>query len=244
MAGLRLYDDFKRVLADYKVSDRAKRALDGLKLVIMVAPTSTGRNTIIDKLHQKADHYYFIVSDTTRIPQVRDGKLEANGVQYSFRSEEDMLADLKAGEFLEAALIHDQQVSGISIRELEKAKHRDKIAITDVEIIGADNIMRAKPDTMAIFVVPPSFEEWQNRIRSRGHMNEQEFKNRLLSADKELVAAIEHDYYQFVIADDLERTVGMIDAIATGQSNQAENQKGRQLIKQIHQQLQVYLTGS
>lgn len=240
MASLRHHDDFKRVLANYRVSDRAKRALASLKLVIMVAPTSTGRNTIIDKLLE-TDDYYFIVSDTTRPPQIRDGKLEQSGVQYFFRTEEKMLADLKAGEFLEAALIHDQQISGISLRELEKAKSRDKIAITDVEIVGADNVMRVKPDTVAIFVVPPGFDEWQRRIRARGHMSEQEFKNRLLSADKELVAAIEHDYYQFVIADDLERTADVIDAIATGQANQAENQKGRQLVKQIHERLQKYL---
>lgn len=242
MAGLRYYDDFKRILADYKVSDRAKQALAGLKLVIMVAPTSTGRNTIIGKLHERGDHYHFIVSDTTRSPQVRDNKLEENGVQYFFRSEEEILADLKAGEFLEAALIHDQQVSGISIRELEKSKSRDKIAITDIEVVGADNVMRAKPDTVAIFVAPPSFDEWQKRIRSRGHLSEQEFKNRLLSADKELVAAIEHDYYQFVIADDLERTVGIIDKIAKGKADRAENQRGRALVKQLHQQLQERLS--
>ena len=237
MAGLSLYDDFQKVLSGYKISDRAKQALTDLKLVIMVAPTSTGRNTIIDKLLEKGN-YYFIVSDTTRPPQIRDGKLEANGVQYFFRDEEEMLADLQAGEFLEAALIHDQQGSGISIRELEKAKARDKIAITDVEIVGADNVMRAKPDTLAIFVVPPSFEEWQNRIRSRGHMSEQEFRNRLQSADKELVAALKHNYYQFVVAGDLEETVATIDAIAKGQPNEAENQQGRELVKQIHEHLQ------
>src|SRR5687768_16147074 len=93
---------FKQVLANYQISERARRALEGLDLVLMVAPTSTGRNTIINKLLETGG-YYFIVSDTTRPPQVRDGKLEEDGLNYFFRSEEDILEDLEAGEFLEAA---------------------------------------------------------------------------------------------------------------------------------------------
>ncbi len=227
-------------MAEYHLSERAQKALQGLNLVLLVAPTSTGRNTIIAELLKSGD-YYFIISDTTRPPQIRDGKMEENGIQYFFRSEEDILADLKAGEFLEAALIHEQQVSGISVRELQKAKNRDKIAITDIEVVGTDNVIRAKPDTKAIFVVPPSFYEWQRRIRSRGHMSDQEFKNRLASADKELVAALKHDYYQFVIAGDLGKTVATIDSIAKGFPGEAENQKGRKLVKEIHDQLQIEL---
>src|SRR3990167_7710209 len=151
MLGLSLkhHQEFKEILENYLISDKSRQALVGLKLVLMVAPTSTGRNTIIGYLIDK-QNYYFIVSDTTRPPQIRDGKMEQNGVHYFFRKEEDILADLKAGAFLEAAIIHDQQVSGISIRELEKAKNHSKIAITDIEIVGADNIMRVYSNAKAV----------------------------------------------------------------------------------------------
>lgn len=237
MARLRHYNEFKKVLADYRLSKRAKIALEGLKLVIMVAPTSTGRNTIITALMKTGD-YYFIVSDTTREPQVRDGELERDGQQYFFRSEEDVLADLQAGEFLEAALIHEQQVSGISIRELEKANTRDKIAITDIEVVGADNVMRAKPDTIAIFMVPPTYEEWHRRIETRSKMSKIEIRNRLVGADKEFVAALKHDYYQFIVADEMDETISKVDEIAKGRRNSQENEAAKELIGKIHERLQ------
>jgi guanylate kinase len=132
------YAEFKQALENYHMSERAIRALDDLQLVLLVAATSTGRNTVISELVKKYS-YHFVVSDTTRPPQFRDGKMEENGVNYFFRTEEEMLADIKAGEFFEAELIHNQQVSGISIRELEKAKNLNKIAINDVDIGGINN---------------------------------------------------------------------------------------------------------
>jgi guanylate kinase len=236
---LKHYDEFKQVLKNYQVSQRAMTALADLRFVAMVAPTSTGRNTVINKLMESGD-YYFIVSDTTRPPQLRDGVMEQNGGTYFFRSEEDILADLQRGEFLEAAIIHEQQVSGISIRELEKAKSMNKIAITDMEVVGADTVDRVKPDATIIFLVPPSFEEWQRRIVSRGGMSEREIENRLRSADKEIKAALSHSYYNFVIAEDVERTTSLIDTIAKGGKN-PEQDKAQTLAKQIHEQLQQKL---
>jgi len=224
------------------MSERAKAALQGLDLVLLVAPTSTGRNTVIRELVD-SHGYYFVVSDTTRPPQVRDGKLEENGVHYFFRSEEEMLEDLKAGEFLEAALIHEQQVSGISIRELEKAKNLNKVAITDIEPTGADNVMRAKPDTKAIFLIPPSFEEWQDRISSRGRMTEHELRNRLRSALKEFEAALNRSYYQFVITENVKHTAALIDAIARGERNPHQGQ-GVGLIHRLQDALHQKLATS
>ncbi len=187
MLKLQYYTEFREILSSYHMSDRAQKALEGLKLVLLVAPFSSGRNTVIQHLLKTREEYYFIVSDTTRAPQIRDGKKEENGVNYFFRTEEEMLNDLRAGEFLEAAVIHELQVSGISVRELEKAKNSDKIAITDIEIIGADNVIKAKPDTQVIFLIPPSFEEWQQRIASRGLLGEHEMRNRLISAARNLM---------------------------------------------------------
>src|SRR3546814_14273785 len=98
------------------------------------------------------------VSDTSRKPRVNDGIPEQNGVEYWFRSEAEILNDLKAGKFLEAAIIHNQQVSGISIRELQRVGDEGKIAITDIEIVGVHNLIQAKPYATAFFVLPPIFE--------------------------------------------------------------------------------------
>lgn len=215
---LKYYPEFEEVLAKYHVSPRAQRVLDNLSLVLMVAASSSGRNTIIR--HQVAGgRYYYIVSDTTRPPRVNDGVPEQNGVEYWFRSEEQLLNDLKAGEFLEAEIIHRQQVSGISIRELEKAQSHGKIAITDVDIEGIHNIVRAKPDTIAVMLLPPSFEEWQKRLAGRGLMRPDELRRRLETAQKIFEDGLRQDYYHFVISENIEQSAAIIDAIVAGKAN-------------------------
>lgn len=218
------------------MSQRAGGVLPGLRFVMLVASTSTGRNTVIQELI-KSPEYHFVISDTTRPPQKRDGQMEQNGVHYFFRSEEEILSDLKAGEFLEAAIIHEQQVSGISIRELEKAKTLNKIAITDMETVGADNVMHAKPDAKAIFLLPPNFDEWQRRILSRGYMSPQEIRNRLTSAHKEFQTALSSRYYQFVIANNVKQAAGIVDSLAHGGSNPHQD-TGRSLIHHLDSQLE------
>jgi guanylate kinase len=239
---LRHYQEFKKLLSPYHISEEAKKNLEGLKLVLLVAATSAGRNTILKQYLLRKPDYYFIVSDTTRPPQLRDGRMEQNGAEYFFRSEEDMLTEIKNGELLEAALIHDQQVSGISIRELKKARELNKIAITDIEIVGANNIMQAYPDAKAIFLVPPSFKEWRRRIASKANMSEQEVKNRLTSAAKEFKAALEHNYYNFVIAvEDMNESSTVIDVIAHGGVNPHQD-RGRSLVQQLYHRLTLRST--
>jgi guanylate kinase len=234
------YKEFKEALNNYHMSERATQAMEGLDLVLLVAPTSTGRNTVIREL-VGSHNYQFIISDTTRMPQFRDGRMEENGVDYFFRSEEEMLNDLRAGEFLEAALIHEQQVSGISIRELEKAKNSNKIAITDIEPQGADSVVRAKPDAKAIFLIPPSYEEWMDRITGRGRMTEHELRNRLKGALKEFDAALSHNYYQFVITENVGHSAALIDAIVKGEHNPHQGQAPgliHRLQGDLHQKLE------
>lgn len=233
-------DSFREVLDGYAISSENRSILEKVKLVILVSPSSMGRSTIIREL-VKTGRYHFIVSDTTRQPRTNDGVLEQNGREYWFRSEDEVLADLQAGKYLEAALIHNQQVSGISTRELQTAVQDDLIAITDVEIAGAEMIVQAKPDTLAIFVLPPSFEEWQQRLKKRGKMDGREYVRRLQSALKEFQAAKTHDYYQFVINDRLSAAVEEIDRLAAGQSNSHTRDEYQDLLDDLIAQTQQAL---
>jgi guanylate kinase len=233
---LQHYRQFQEILSSYHVSDRARQALEGLKLVLMVAPTSTGRNTLIRHLI-KTGSYHYVVSDTTRPPRINDGVMEENGKEYWFRSEEDMLKDLKSGEFLEAELIHDQQVSGISIRELLNAKQEGKVAVTDIELQGIHNIVRVKPDTVSIMLLPPSYEEWQKRITRRGHMSREEYSRRLATAYRIFTDGVENNYYHFVIADNVDQTASIIDSLVKGGPNPHQD-RGKELVRRLQVELQ------
>jgi guanylate kinase len=191
---LRLYPQFEEALRNYSVSAEAIEDLEDLKLVLLLGPTSSGRNTIIRHL-VGTGNYHYIVSDTTRPPRVNDGELEQNGREYWFRSEEEVLADIEAGDFLEAEIIHRQQVSGISIRELKKAKQEGKIAVTDIELEGVHNVMKVKPNTFAVMILPPSFEEWQKRLAHRGVMTPTEKSRRMETAYKIFQDGSVENYY-------------------------------------------------
>lgn len=228
MNELKHLEEFRKVLDNYKVSDAGKQLLQDVELVLLAAPTSSGRNTIIRKL-LKTDKYHYIVSDTTRRPRINDGQLEQDGVQYWFRKEEETMDDLRGGKFLEAAIIHNQQVSGISLRELEVARSQHKVAITDIEMAGVETIVEAKPDTIVIFVVPPSFEVWQERISGRGSMDPNEYRRRLTSSLQEFKHALDKPYYHFVINDNLYHAVEQIDVAAkhadVGRESELANRK-------------------
>jgi len=223
------YDQFKSLLSGYQINDEGKELLEQTKLVLMTSPTSVGRNSIINEL-VKTGEYEFIISDTTRPKRENNGVMEEDGVQYWFKSEEEILEDLKAGRFLEADIIHNQQVSGISMRELEKATKDNKIAIDELYYIGADKVKKVKPDTFVIFVLPPSYEEWMRRLLGRGEMTTDEVKNRLKSAELELESTAERDYYRYVINDDLQEATQTVRRIVEkGEYSEEEHQKGKDL---------------
>jgi len=227
------FDEFVEILSTYKVSDEGKEMLKRAKLACLVGPTSAGRNTLINGL-LKTGEYHQIISDTTRNIRVNDGKLEQNGVEYWFKTEEDVLSDLKAGLFLEAALIHNQQVSGTSLRELKKATNQDKVAINEIQIDGMRNIIGLKPDAKAFFVVPPGFRVWMERLEKRGILSEDEKQKRLSSALKEFEAALNCDYYTFVVNDNLEVAMDQIHKHAIEGEVDPENDRlGREVTQHL-----------
>ena len=234
-------DEFKQILSNYHVADTSSQVLKKINLLLLSAPTATGANTIINQL-LKTGNYYYIVSDTTRPPKFRDGAMEQNGVQYFFRSELEILRELKEGKYLEAAVIHNQQVSGISLRELEKALVLENIAITEVEVQGSATIYHAKPDSICVFMLPPSFDEWQRRIRTRESMNETELKNRLSSALGQIIAALENDYFKLVINDKLEDAMTQINELAHyGYQDENVQQNARNLAERLYIETEAFL---
>lgn len=234
-------EEFRDILADYHISDVGKKILTNTPLALLVGPTSAGRNTIINAL-TKTGHYHQIVSDTTRHPRENNGILEQNGVEYWFRSEQDILADLKAGKFLEAAIIHNQQVSGMSLRELERAKNEQKVAVNEIEIVGMQNIIEAKPDAFALFVVPPSFAVWMQRMDDRGVLPMPEKIRRLESALNEFEAALTHDYYIYIVNEEFHHSVERIHSrIFEGRHDPVHQASGGEVIERLLIETQAYL---
>jgi guanylate kinase len=187
-------DEFRKAIAEMRLSEHAKRVLTRANLVALSGLAGGGRNTIINYLVEHHD-YHFIISDTTRPPKLRDGVMEQDGVNYYFRTEEGMLEDICSGEFIEAEIIHNQQVSGTSIREIERASEAGKVAIRDFEYLGIQNVATAKPDAHIIGILPPSYDTWLRRLFGREDIHPDEFANRLQTAEKVLEAMLRLPYF-------------------------------------------------
>lgn len=233
MNELRLIAQFEKALQDYHYSDAAKQILADTKLVLLVGATASGRNTAIKEL-LKTDRYHFIISDTTRPPRENNGVLEQNGVEYFFRTEEEMLQEIKDGYFLEAEVIHGRQVSGISMRELKIASDEHRTAITDVDIGGLQNVLGLKPDTVAVLMLPPSFEVWQQRIKGRGDMAQEVYKSRLETAVRIFETAKTIPSLHFVVNDDVVECANELDALVNGQPENPQTvQRSHQLLDNL-----------
>jgi guanylate kinase len=174
---------------------------------------------------------------------VNNGIPEQNGVEYWFRAEEEVLADVQAGSYLEAEVIHGQQVSGISTRELKKATDEHKIAITDVDIGGAEGVAELKPDTISILVLPPSFEEWQRRIHERGEMPPDEFRRRMQTAARIFAAGIEQEFLVPIINDRLEDAVADVHCLATtGEYDISKREQAKTLLEELYTKTNKFLS--
>ncbi len=241
---LKYIDDFREVLRNYTPAREAIDTLGAIELVILLGISGSGRNTIINTL-TATGRYHFILSDTTRPPKIRDGQLEQNGVQYYFRTEEEVLQDLRDGNFLEAEVIHNQQVSGISIRELERARQSGKIPINEVDVAGTVNILKSKPDTQMFFIVPPSYDEWMHRLTNRENMSQQELNNRMQTAVRVLEVGLSNSYFRFVLNDRPEQAALMIDRQVTSSViDDNHDDRARMAAQQILQDIKRHHLGT
>lgn len=225
-------EEFENILAQYHVSEHAKGVLAKTPFVVLSGVAGGGRNTVIRYLEANFN-YGFIVSDTTRPPKFRDGRMEENGVDYYFRNEEDLLEDLRKGEFVEAELIHNQQVSGTSIREVERIVGTGRIPIHDYEFGGANAIAIAKPDATILAVVPPSYDEWIRRLSGREQMHQDELHNRLVTAKTVLENMLSKPYFKFVVNENVEHCSEVIRRLVEHPEDAKEDEHGRAIAMEI-----------
>ena len=239
---LRNKEEFRRLLDNYRISQESSARLQRVRMAVFSGLAASGRNTIIDKLIETG-LYHFLISDTTRPPKLRDGKMEQDGVNYHFVTEEQFLDNLKNGRVIEAELIHEQQVSGTMVNEVLYAADLNKIALAEVEYLGANNIARANPNAVMIGLIPPSYDEWLRRFTSREEISQEELYNRLRTAKNVLQNFLDKPFYKIVVNDDLNEAVRRVRGIIEdGDFSKTEQLAGRKVVKQILLELDKELT--
>ncbi|HEX5456131.1 MAG TPA: hypothetical protein VFW77_02070 [Candidatus Saccharimonadales bacterium] len=227
-------EELVRLLDSYTVPKKAAELLEEAKVVFLVGVSGAGKNTILSDL-LKTGNYKLVVSHTTRKPRENRGILEVNGQHYHFINENTAKHMLENSEFIEAK-IYSGNVYGTSLKEVEEAYKEGKIAISDIEVQGVAEYMNVSSSVTPIFILPPDFETWQERLRARyagGEPDQSDLAKRMETAKKELNEALSKNYFEFVINDELARAVTAVDDIAHGRLSATRNENARRLAEQL-----------
>jgi guanylate kinase len=168
------------------------------RLFILSAPSGAGKTTLLRAVLGRFSDLCYSISHTTRPP--RPG--EEHGVDYFFIDKETFEAGIKNGEWLEWAKVHGH-LYGTSAAFIDETLGAGKDVLLDIDVQGAKNIRRRYPDCVTIFILPPSMEELERRLRKRGAASETDIQTRLKNAEWE---SAQKDFFRFqIVNDDLER---------------------------------------
>lgn len=180
------------------------------KTFIVSGPSGVGKSTVLNALLERRKDLYFSVSATTRA--ARAG--EEDGVHYHFLDVDTFHEWIAKDEFLEYAE-YVGNFYGTPKKYVDAAMDQGRDVILDIEIQGAIQVKSKRPDTVSIFIAPPSWAELERRLTGRGTDSQEKIQKRLLRAKVEFQTAHTYDY--FVINDNLENAVRELEAIMTAE---------------------------
>lgn len=175
-------------------------------LIVLSGPSAAGKNTLLSGLMERFTDIKYSVSATTRAP--RPG--EEEGVNYYFLTREEFERRAAHGEFLEWAEFCGN-LYGTPRKYVEEVLASGQDIIMDIDIQGAEQVRKAMPEAVSVFLMPPSVEELRKRIVKRGKDSEEAIRQRLSQVDREIQAVFDYDYV--ILNDDLERAVGRLVSI-------------------------------
>lgn len=181
-------------------------------LFVISGPSGAGKGTLLSKVIERIPDAWVSVSATTRNP--RPG--EEEGVHYYFLDKDHFLELVNHDGFLEWAKVHDNYYGTLKESVLEHMKAGEQV-ILEIDVQGALQVRNVIPEAHLVFIEPPSLEELERRLRSRGTESDDVISSRMKTAEVELAQKMEYDIQ--VVNDDLEQAVDELTAVINSFAN-------------------------
>lgn len=181
-------------------------------LFVISGPSGAGKGTLLSKVIERIPDAWVSVSATTRNP--RPG--EEEGVHYYFLDKDHFLELVNHDGFLEWAKVHDNYYGTLKESVLEHMKAGEQV-ILEIDVQGALQVRNVIPEAHLVFIEPPSLEELERRLRSRGTESDDVISSRMKTAEVELAQKMEYDIQ--VVNDDLEHAVDELTAVINSFAN-------------------------
>ena len=186
-------------------------------IFVISAPSGGGKGTILAEAFKRDEQLVHAISVTTRKP--RDN--EQDGVHYHYTDTDTFKSWIEEDRFLEWAEVHGNLYGTLQdemVRQLETGHD----VIFELDVQGMRSVKEHRPDAVTVFIMPPSFEVWEQRMRDRGGLVEAEMALRLRNGKDEMAAKHEYDFE--IINDDLEEAVDAFSRIVA-ESRQKNSRK-------------------
>jgi len=197
-------------------------------LFVFAAPSGAGKTTLVHAVVTKHPELRFSISYTTREPRIN----EANAVDYLFVSEDEFMRLRDAGEMLEYAQVFDNYYA-TSRSQVEKHLADNRSVVLEIDWQGAQQVRESMPDCVTIFILPPSIEELERRLRDRRTDKPEVIERRLKDARSDMAHWDEFDHV--IINDDLDEAIDALEAVlkGDGDASSTNNPKLRDAILRI-----------
>jgi guanylate kinase len=205
-----------RLVKDYKMPTSARQLLADHPPLIVCGITAAGKDAVSAQTIQLGD-YQGVVSHTTRPPRHNKGKQETDGVSYHFVNDAQIAELIKQDQFIEVKEVH-RRFYGTTIDAYRQPLADGKKPALVIDVQGAEELVATVPSLRPIFVLPPDFATWHQRLMNRGDIALADYANRLQSAVKEIDIVHQNPAFQLVVNDDVSAAA---QAIQAGQADRA-----------------------
>ena len=223
-------EKLRELVANYQPNDRVLASMADIKILAAVGPTASGKTTLMATLAENNHNYKVVLDETSRKP--RPG--EKQGVDFLFRSREEIIDDAKAGNLVQIALGPNDD---LYCTRLENYPHNGTGLIALVPAAVKEFRKLPVASFEAAFIVPRTYELWQSWLTKQArdsHWSDEQLNKRLQEAKQSFEFALADRHIKFVLNDDTQRSVKRLMQVAKGTSPDDESLATSEASKHYH----------